>query len=106
VEHGFAGHFTGAVRGSRLVKAGFAAASSWLNRQGRQQEERPKRARSASGAQVRCAQCLDGTRSCVYCFGHGHTISQDGVAMQCAPCAGKGRTRCPVCKGEAFVRGY
>jgi DnaJ-class molecular chaperone len=49
---------------------------------------------------------MDGTRSCVYCFGHGHTLAQDGARVQCPPCAGKGRARCPTCKGEAFVRGY
>lgn len=94
------------MQGSRIVKAGIAAAAAWLNRRVHKQEERPKRPRAYSGTQVRCAQCADGTRSCVYCFGHGHTLSQDNVAVECGPCKGTGRTRCPTCRGEAFVRGY
>jgi hypothetical protein len=90
------------VRGARIVKA----AAAWLTGRVRDPEDRPRRPRAASGTQVRCTQCADGTRSCVYCFGHGHTISEDGVAMPCTACAGKGRTRCANCKGQAFVRGY
>jgi hypothetical protein len=95
-----------AVRGSRMLKAGIRAAAAWFKSPKVSRVETPKGVRLASGLQVRCAKCVDGTRSCVYCFGHGHTLAVDGVAVPCEPCRGKGRVRCHTCKGQSFVARY
>lgn len=89
-----------------MLKAGIKAAATWLKSPKVARPAPSKGVRLSSGLQVRCAKCLDGTKSCVYCFGHGHTIAADGYAVPCEPCAGKGRVRCSTCKGQSFVTRY